>query len=143
MGYKTIITVEKQLRYSYQREEIYNYLCSTKLHPTAEEIYLSLKNKIHNLSLATVYRNLKVLEEIGKVKRVNCGLTSERYDADCSEHIHFVCKRCGSVEDLDMIDVSHIKGIIQKCINEKKMENLNLSINGLCYKCKELEEDFV
>ena len=61
--------MEKKMRNSVTRNTIYEYLCVTKAHPSAEMIYLDLKESNPNLSLGTVYRNLKQLEEIGKVIR--------------------------------------------------------------------------
>ena len=77
-----------QRRYSHQREQIYNYLLHTCEHPSAETIYASLKPQIPDLSLGTVYRNLKLLEELGKVRRVTSFQGSERYDAICGDHAH-------------------------------------------------------
>tara|TARA_B100001287_G_scaffold176969_1_gene149216 strand:- start:428 stop:595 length:168 start_codon:yes stop_codon:yes gene_type:complete len=51
------------MRYSYQREVVKEIICSTKSHPTADWIYSQAKKKISNISLGTVYRNLKTLEE--------------------------------------------------------------------------------
>ena len=56
------------MRYSHQREVIRGIICSTKSHPTADWIYSEAKKKINNISLGTVYRNLKTLEEIGAIQ---------------------------------------------------------------------------
>ena len=90
----------KQVRFSPQREIIYNYMLNTKTHPSAETIYNDLKVEHPDLSFATVYRNLKLLEELGKVKRVYVGDNVERYDACCHDHAHFVCTCCKKVIDI-------------------------------------------
>ena len=54
--------MEKKLRHSHQREMIYNYLLNTEGHPSADMVYDALREEIPNLSLGTVYRNLKLLE---------------------------------------------------------------------------------
>ena len=56
------------MRYSHQREVIRKIICSTKSHPTADWVYSEAKKKIDNISLGTVYRNLKTLEEIGSIQ---------------------------------------------------------------------------
>ena len=58
--------MEKKLRYSRQREMIYQYLLTSEEHPSAETVYNDLKPEMPELSLGTVYRNLKLLEELGK-----------------------------------------------------------------------------
>lgn len=85
-------------RYSRQRELIYQTLKNTKEHPTAEMIYQSLKPENPSLSLGTVYRNLNLLAQEGRITRMPFPV--ERYDADTSLHPHFACSRCGSVRDL-------------------------------------------
>jgi len=60
----------KTLNYSRQREAIYNYLLSTKTHPTAEAVYQVVQQDYPKISLATVYRNLALLEETGQVQRI-------------------------------------------------------------------------
>ncbi len=89
-------------RYSRQRELIYQCLCSTKEHPTAEMVYATLKPDNPKLSLGTVYRNLNQLAEMGTIIRMPFPV--ERYDADTSSHGHFCCDECGRVYDLTIPD---------------------------------------
>ena len=70
----------KTLNYSRQREAIYNYLLSTKKHPTAETIFQAVQQDYPKISLATVYRNLTVLEEAGQVQRIPCNDAKDHYD---------------------------------------------------------------
>lgn len=88
------------MRYSRQREAIALYLDSTKSHPTAEEIYRQVKEELPDISLATVYRNLKQLEELHLIRRLDTGEGEARFDADLSDHSHFLCEKCGRVYDL-------------------------------------------
>lgn len=88
------------MNFSVQREEILNYLKNTKEHPTAEHIYSELKYKLPNLSLATVYRNCNKLCEMGEIVRLKTDGKTDRFDADISDHQHFVCVSCGKVYDL-------------------------------------------
>ncbi len=88
------------MRYSKQREAISDFLSGTKSHPTAEEVYERVKEEMPDISLATVYRNLKQLEQLHLVKRLDTGEGEARYDADLSDHSHFLCERCGTVFDL-------------------------------------------
>lgn len=124
----------KQVRYSPQREIIYNYMLKTKTHPSAETIYNDLKVENPDLSFATVYRNLKLLEELGKIKRVYVGDNVERYDAYCSDHAHFVCSCCKKVIDItsDELVVSKFKELN----DEYSVSRVCLTIEGICPNCK-------
>lgn len=87
-------------RYSRQRELIYNTVHASKAHPTAEMVYSALKPDHPNLSLGTVYRNLHLLSDEGKLRRMPFPV--ERFDADVSLHHHFCCERCGRVMDVEL-----------------------------------------
>lgn len=114
---------------------IYNYLLSTKSHPTAETVYENLKSQISNLSLGTVYRNLKLLESLGKVRRVTTLQNVERYDADCSDHAHFVCANCGCVLDLCDVDMSGIKAVANVDNSIGRVNWVDLTMEGICNDC--------
>ena len=86
--------------YSSRRQAVLQVLQSTKSHPSAESIFEQCRLLIPNISLGTVYRNLKQLEETGRVIRVSTLNNRERYDANCSDHLHFACEKCGRVIDL-------------------------------------------
>ncbi len=88
-------------KHSKQRDAIYSNLCSRTDHPTAEEIYLSLKPEMPAISLATVYRNLAQLEADNRILRIGSG-GSARYDGDISPHYHLSCSGCGGVFDIFM-----------------------------------------
>ena len=121
--------------YSRKRQAIYELLLSTKEHPSAEWIYNSLKSEYPDLSLGTVYRNLKLLEENGTVKSVAVVDGRERYDALMSPHSHFICSKCGRVIDVffqneisDIADNLRIDGV-------KEINSFSLIYYGICDKC--------
>lgn len=127
--------VIQQLRYSRQRDLIYKYLENTKNHPTAEDIYIKLKSEIANLSLATVYRNLKVLEELGKVKRLMVSSTTVRYDANIENHAHLICEKCSRVFDIEMDNMTDISALYKHSLAGAKISNVVLSFTGVCREC--------
>ena len=126
--------MEKKLRHSHQRERILEYLCHTGEHPSAEQIYQDLRPEIPGLSLGTVYRNLKLLEELGKIRRVPVSQGVERYDAICCDHIHFLCSRCGKLQDVPSIDLDSLCGSLPLA-KGSRIEKLDLTITGLCPDC--------
>ena len=92
----------KTLKYSRQRESIKNCLMARRDHPTADLIYLSIREEYPNISLGTVYRNLNLLVELGEIRKLSCGFGPDRFDADRKPHYHFVCRNCGSISDLPL-----------------------------------------
>ena len=119
-------------KHSRQRDAVYNNLCLRKDHPTAEDIYFSLKPVLPALSLATVYRNLAMLEENGRIIRIGSGGTA-RYDADLSEHQHLLCEKCGKVFDI-MITLS---GINEKAaeVFDGRINSYSVLYKGFCSGC--------
>jgi len=131
---KEAVPLEKKLRHSQQRDRIYDYLQSCCGHPDAETIYQALRPEMPALSLGTVYRNLKLLEELGKVRRLSGLPGGERYDCCCGDHIHFICRSCGQIRDLEGVDLCTIRSAIpldKGCC----VQQMDLSISGLCPDC--------
>lgn len=91
------------MKYSRQREMILETLRHMKSHPTAEQLYAYVKERLPSVSLGTVYRNLNLLAELGIIRKVeSAGTTSIRYDGRNDEHCHLVCSTCGSITDVDL-----------------------------------------
>ena len=136
-GTKGGCPVEKKLRYSHQRERIHQYLMESHTHPSAETIFKDLREEIPGLSLGTVYRNLKLLEELGKVRRVASFQVVERYDACCGDHAHFLCNVCGCVRDVAQANTEAVRAAVS--LEEGfRLSNLNLTLMGLCPNCAEV-----
>ena len=123
----------KKIRHSDVRDKIYEYLCGTKTHPSANMIYNDLKPSIPKLSLGTVYTNLKLFEELGQVIRVANVNGFERYDADTSEHVHLVCDECGAVIDVMDADIRKAKKACQ--VGQAKIKSIQIVLHGTCEKC--------
>lgn len=92
----------KTLKYSRQRESIKTCLMNRHDHPTADTLYMSIREDFPNISLGTVYRNLNLLVDIGEIRKLSCGEGADRFDADTDPHYHFVCRHCGEIIDLPM-----------------------------------------
>lgn len=96
------------LKHSRQREMIKDFLITRKDHPTADVVYMNVRQQNPNISLGTVYRNLTLLADIGEIQRLRVGDGVDHFDADTSPHYHFVCTECGSVIDLEMESIDSI-----------------------------------
>ena len=81
-----------QLKHSKQRDSILEFLAARKDHPTADVVYMNVREQLPNISLGTVYRNLTLLSDLGEILRLRVGDGTDHFDADTSPHNHFVCK---------------------------------------------------
>jgi Fur family peroxide stress response transcriptional regulator len=91
----------KALRETRQRNAILGLLRHTRSHPTADQIYETIRKSIPNISKGTVYRNLQVLIDNGIVSVLDIRGTLSRYEIKQETHYHFRCEACGRVYDLD------------------------------------------
>lgn len=122
---------------SYPRIKILEYLVNKHTHPTVEEIYNSLIGEIPTLSKTTVYNTLNLFIAANMARVVSIEENEARYDADIGEHGHFKCEACGTIYDfiikIDSFEVSELKafqinqkdvfykGICQECLKNKKI----------------------
>ncbi len=86
-------------RFSIKRQAILDCLMSTTAHPTAEWVFLQLKPRFPDLSLATVYRNLSDMKAQGVIRSVGTFGDREHFDGRVDAHTHLVCALCGQVSD--------------------------------------------
>lgn len=122
------------LKYSRQREVIKNFLCTRKDHPTADVVYMNVRQQYPNISLGTVYRNLTLLSEIGEIARLRVGDGVDHFDADTSPHNHFVCSHCGNVIDLKMESIDYIQEAAEKNFGGR-IDGYSAYFYGLCENC--------
>ena len=129
-----------ELRRSRQREAIKSFLMTRKDHPTADVVYQNVKKDYPEISLGTVYRNLTLLSDMGEILRLRLGDGIDHFDADTSNHHHFICTRCGSVIDLTMDHLSEVDDIAQKCF-EGTIQGHVIYFYGICNKCSEKKKN--
>ena len=126
---KTLI--EKNIRPSYQRIKILEYLIIKRNHPTVDKIFNDLIKEIPTLSKATVYNTLDLLKEANLAKVVTIENNETRYDTKVSSHGHFKCENCGNIYDFDVnIDSLPVDSLENFKINEK-----NVYFHGICPGC--------
>lgn len=122
------------LKRSKQRDAIMNYLRSTKEHPTADTVYMNVREVIPNISLGTVYRNLNLLAACGDILKLTCDNKSERFDADIQPHYHVMCTECGEVVDLMMEPLEHVNVLAGAAFDGRIDEHV-IYFKGICQKC--------
>ena len=125
---------KSSVRITPQRHAILEFLIHSMSHPTADEIYKALEGKFPNMSVATVYNNLRVFREVGLVKELTYGDSSSRFDFVTSDHYHVICVNCGSIVDfhypgLDEVEhlASHVTGF--------KVHHHRMEVYGECSQC--------
>ncbi len=119
---------------SRQRDRIYNVLRRTRNHPTAEWVFERVREELPRISLGTVYRNLHVLKQQGKIQELDFGEGLKRYDAFIEPHYHFICEVCGIVHDLDVPSLSDVNDRVQQLVVEE-IRTHRLDFFGTCTSC--------
>lgn len=87
-------------RFTRQRAAVYGYLKDAHSHPTAEQVYHAVRQRLPNISLATVYKALDALVDSGVANKIATAGGPARYDCVCDAHYHLRCLKTGEVRDL-------------------------------------------
>ncbi len=121
-------------RQTVQKQEIFDYLRSVKTHPSADIVFEAVKKKIPTISFGTVYRNLKQMTAQGVIKELCFDRECSRYDAEQTDHQHFVCLKCGRVYD----DFGRYTALRQGLSRNGKFKivDVDITVRGYCPKCK-------
>src|SRR5699024_7425774 len=78
------------VRITPQRKAVLNFLVESEVHPTADDIFQSLSGDFPNMSVATVYNNLKLFKQTGIVKELTYGDASSSFDFYYVYYYHFI-----------------------------------------------------
>jgi Fe2+ or Zn2+ uptake regulation protein len=114
-----------------KREAILTCLQSTTAHPSAEWVYEQLKPEIPDLSLGTVYRNLRLMVEDKEIRQIITDYGPDRYDRNMIPHEHLHCDGCGKLVD---ITFGGLKELLENK-GEIAVNDYQLNIRGLCPAC--------
>ncbi len=123
------------IRMTNQRRVILDVLRGTTCHPTADWIYEHVREQLPNVSLGTVYSNLRRLTEMGEIMELNFGSSYSRFDGNARNHYHFTCDTCGNVFDLPIP--------VQRQLEEEaeklgfRVTHHRLEYYGTCPDCQE------
>ncbi len=118
-----------------QKVAILRVLKATKRHPTASWVYEQVRQEISNISLGTVYRDLKSLKQEGEISELGSTGAQSRFDGTAENHYHFRCRQCSRIFD--------IGGPVDKEIDERLAQKTGfevfghrLEFHGLCKDCQ-------
>ena len=128
--------MEKRENFSQKRMAILHTLQKTSVHPTAEWVYEALQPQYPNLSLGTVYRNLRRFCEEGKAASVGVINGQERFDGTTTPHAHFVCTKCGTVMDVrrDYFARPELEKLSKS--TGCQVESASVIFRGVCPSCQ-------
>jgi Fe2+ or Zn2+ uptake regulation protein len=120
------------LRCTAQRYAVMGFLMDHKGHPTAAEIFEAVNRVDPRSSRATTYNNLRDLVKAGLVREVAVEGRAGRFDLQGMRHHHFICDRCGNVEDMEWYDVPKPAS---RSLGKRIVRECQLNLRGLCPKC--------
>ena len=122
-------------RYSRKRQAILRCLQNTYSHPTADQLFVQLRDEFPDLSLATVYRNLASLKAAGVIRSVGVIEGNERFDANVTPHPHAVCSKCGKVTDIFALDVPCNLISSAEAESGYSISEITVQFSGICKDC--------
>ncbi len=126
------------LRVTPQRLAVYRAVVESEIHPSAEDIHRTLRDRMPGLSLDTVYRTLLTFERHGLVRRLEVLDDRARFDGNLEDHHHLVCVRCRSVQDVRWPGVEALE-LPPEARVWGRVEGRHVEFRGVCSRC--LAED--
>jgi Fur family ferric uptake transcriptional regulator len=113
-----------------QRRAILEILTEDTPHPTAEQIHGRVKERMPDISLATVYNTLHELTEMEELYELDLGHGVRHYEISREDHAHWVCLRCGRIEDVPG-DLEKVKALFE-CGDGFRLVRCVVTIYGYC-----------
>ncbi|RPF50535.1 Fur family peroxide stress response transcriptional regulator [Aquisalibacillus elongatus] len=123
------------VRITPQRHAVLEYLMQTMEHPTADDIYKALESKFPNMSVATVYNNLRVFQEIGLVRELTYGDSSSRFDCNTTKHYHIICDSCGKIVDFHYPTLDEVEQLAEQ-VTGFDVTHHRMEVYGKCEDCQ-------
>jgi Fur family peroxide stress response transcriptional regulator len=126
---------ENRLSLTVQRRAILENLSSRTDHPTADQIYAAIQDRISGVSRTTVYRVLETFVQLGLARKISNPEAKARFDADTSRHHHAACMACEKVIDIDarLIPDIDLQGAD---IDDFEVFDCSVVAVGLCRDCR-------
>ncbi|WP_313470018.1 Fur family transcriptional regulator [Carnobacterium sp.] len=123
------------IRITPQRYAVLEYLIEAHSHPTADEIYRSLVERFPNISVATVYNNLRLFKKIGFVEEMTYGDGSSRFDFASTQHYHAICESCGKIEDIYYPGLEDVEAVAHN-LTGYQVTRHRMEVYGICPECQ-------
>ena len=120
------------MRFSYQRDLIFNSIRSVNTHPSAEDVYLMVQPHIPKISMGTIYRNLAQLIDHGMIYELNINGVSH-YDGNINIHQHFLCNNCQTIFDCEIPKENIADNVVG--LEKFDIQGYQIIFSGHCQKC--------
>jgi Fur family peroxide stress response transcriptional regulator len=120
------------LRFTPQRQHVYDVLLQKRDHPTAEEVFIRAKHTMPDISMATVYNCLDALVRSGLARQVTVDRGATRFCPNMREHCHFYCDHCQNVFDIDLSNEGPDGIALPRGFKAARFE---IGIHGTCADC--------
>lgn len=118
-----------------QRRAVLEALGESRGHPSAEDVYLLVKQKNPRVALGTVYQALGVLEEIGVIEAKHWSESPTRYDLNVGPHLDIRCLRCGEVAEVPGVHFENLEDSI-RAATPYEVTRATVVVEGLCPACR-------
>ena len=125
----------EKLKMTVQRRVILEEIRNAGTHPSTDELYLAVRRRLPDISMATVYRNLETLAEHGLIRRLWEVGAPRRYDGELRDHYHVMCEQCGRVDDVPLEAVDGFLDEVRR-VTDYDVQGYRLGFYGLCPDCR-------
>jgi Fur family ferric uptake transcriptional regulator len=130
------VSTKKKFRMTRQRKVILEELRKLHSHPTADEIYDTVRKRMPRISLGTVYRNLEILSQWGLAQKLDLAGAPRRFDGSTEEHYHVRCVRCGELADVPIEPLGNLEESVRRH-SDFEIIGHRLSFLGFCPSCRQ------
>ena len=124
---------ERGLRMTPQRQLVLDAV-RTLGHATPEQICAQVQQTAPAVNITTIYRTLDLLDRIGLVRHTHLGHGAPTYSAGEHEHVHLVCHRCGTVDEVDASLLDDLAGTLAQAVGFT-LDPTHVALSGLCARC--------
>ncbi len=129
------LCAEHGIAVTHQRQVLYEVMQGMDGHPSPEEVYAEVKQKIPAISLATVYKNIHLFVDSGVLREVSLHHGSRRVEMNERDHHHVVCSRCKAISDIDATELG--LPVERKTLpGGFLVERYSVDVIGVCAKCQ-------
>jgi len=129
---------ERGLPLTVQRREVFREVLEREDHPTADQVFDALADRLPGLSRTTVYRILGVLVDMGVVRRLYHPGAVARFDGKVTRHHHLICRQCAKV--IDIQDTVWDGLALPDTANQDfEIEDFSVYFSGVCSECRRKE----
>ena len=125
------------VKMTHQRMEIFREIASTHEHPDVDTIFKRVRRRIPTISPDTVYRTFGLLEKANVLAKVSLFCDKARYDANIEKHHHFVCVKCGLVQDFYSDEFNRVQ-VPDEVSGWGTVDTVYVELRGVCQQCRKV-----